>query len=188
MLVRENDALRDIGKSAVLPFDVSPIQLGTRGKCDGVNFEVIGRVRWGWTDGSWNEWYLQCSDGRQRWLGEAMGQYLFLTENDKLSSDPVIQAFAAGDPIEVGYSIASFVATDVKEATCLGGEGDLPFPTPTDWTMTSVDFRDAGGGSLSVQRDRQGVSAYQGRYVSLIDLEPKGLRKIDGWTIPLGLQ
>ena len=49
---------------ASLPFDVSPIQIGTMGTFEGVGFTVIGRVRWGWTDGSWNEWLLLFDDGR----------------------------------------------------------------------------------------------------------------------------
>jgi hypothetical protein len=75
------DGMRDIGKAAVLPYDISPIQLGT-GVVDGARFTVVGRVRWGWADGAWNEWLLQLSDGTTRWLGEAMGQFQILTERE----------------------------------------------------------------------------------------------------------
>lgn len=192
VVMREGEGLKEIGKSAVLPFDVSPIQLGTAGEADGAMFQVAGRVRWGWSDGSWNEWLLACSDGRHRWLGEAMGQFQLLAEKPEAMDDALLRQFAAGNPIAPGDQAvvgdAAFVAADIKEAHCLGGEGDLPFPTPADWTMTSVDFKSKTGGSLSVQRDAQGTSAYEGRYVELADLKPKNLRQIEGWTLPEALR
>ena len=188
VVLREGDGLKEIGKAAVLPFDVSPIQLGTSGEADGTMFHVVGRVRWGWSDGSWNEWLLDCSDGQHRWLGEAMGQFQLLSERPGAMDDALLRGFAAGNAIapgdqavvgEVGYA-----AADIKQAQCLGGEGDLPFPTPADWAMVSVDFKSKAGGSLSVQRDAQGTSAYEGRYVELAGLKPKNLRAIEGWALP----
>jgi len=61
------DGMAEIGTAASLPEDVSPIQLGTGGVVDGARFSVVGRVRWGWADGAWNEWLLQTSDGQALW-------------------------------------------------------------------------------------------------------------------------
>ncbi|MEY2927055.1 MAG: hypothetical protein RL367_1532, partial [Pseudomonadota bacterium] len=96
MVMRSGTGVQDIGKAAVLPFDVSPIQLGTTGIADSVGFEVIGRVRWGWADGSWNEWLLLGDDGEHRWLGEAMGQFMLLGEQDLVNvQDSAVQAMVA---------------------------------------------------------------------------------------------
>ncbi|WP_295633896.1 DUF4178 domain-containing protein [Novosphingobium sp.] len=190
LILREGDELKAIGKSAVLPFDVSPIQIGTRGTADGQRFEVIGRVRWGWTDGSWNEWLLQVGAGTA-WLGEAMGLYVLVTEAPELLETPLGNQFASGTEIPLGATLvvsgAHFTATDIKQAHSLGGEGQLPFPCPADWTMTNVDFRSEAGGALSLQRDADGVSAWLGRYVTLDELKPVGLRKIVGWQVPTAL-
>jgi hypothetical protein len=192
VIAREGDGLRDMGKSAVLPFDVSPIQLGTTGTADGQPFEVVGRVRWGWSDGSWNEWLLACRDGSYRWLGEAMGQFMLLTEREDAYADPLLAAFERGEPVALGARLTvggvTYAAADIKQATCLGGEGDLPFATPAGMVMANVDFRSETGGSISIQRDPQGMSVYEGRYVELADLRPARLRVIDGWTLPDGLK
>ena len=189
--MREGEELREIGKAAALPFDVSPLQLGTVGEADGVTFDVVGRVRWGWSDGSWNEWLLRGTDGQHRWLGEAMGQFQLLSEKPDAMGNALLQGFASGQAIAPGDVVklggTSYIAADIKEAACLGGEGDLPFPTPADWTMTSVDFKSTDKGSLSVQRDAQGTSAYEGRYVELAELKPRNLRAIEGWAMPEGL-
>ncbi|MBC7493139.1 MAG: DUF4178 domain-containing protein [Novosphingobium sp.] len=190
LILREGDDLKAIGKSAVLPFDVSPIQIGTRGTADGQRFEVIGRVRWGWSDGSWNEWLLSVGAGTA-WLGEAMGMYVITAEASELLETPLGRQFASSGNVPLGSIIdvsgAHFTATDIKQAHSLGGEGQLPFPCPADWKMTNVDFRSEAGGALSLQRDGDSVSAWLGRYVTLDEMKPVGLRKITGWNMPEAL-
>ena len=157
LVLREGDGVREVGKSAVLPDDVSPVQLGMTGMAGDERFSVAGRVRWGWADGSWNEWLLAMADGSYRWLGDAMGQFLLLTEAAEVLEEPVAKAFAEGGAIAPGARIVlgelDFAASDVKEARCLGSEGDLPFPTPADWTMVSVDFRSPEGAARLFAQD-----------------------------------
>jgi hypothetical protein len=188
VILRDSEELRAVGTAAVLPFDVSPIQLGTRGVAQGQGFEVVGRVRWGWSHGSWNEWLLACGDGKTRWLGEAMGSYAVLGERPDLLTEPNVAAFAKTGLFGLGDTVMvngrTLVATDIKTATCLGSEGDLPFPTPPDWKMTNVDFRSSDGTALSLQRDRDGTSAWAGLYCDLAALSPSNLRRIDGWALP----
>ena len=62
--------------------------------------------------------------------------------------------------------------------------GDLPFPTPADWQVESIDFRSPSGAALSVQRDKVGASAYVGRYVELAELRPSRLRAVEDWVMP----
>jgi hypothetical protein len=183
-----NGALREIGKTAVLPFDVSPIQLGTTIEADGVRFTVAGRVRWGWSDGSWNEWLLTGGSGETRWLGEAMGMYMLTKEFPAVVGTPIGQQFAEGGTLAPGATLDAagrhFTVTDVKQAMCLGGEGDLPFPCPIDWTMSNVDFRSRDGAALSLQRDAQGTTAWLGSWYDLAGLKPVNLRAIEGWPMP----
>ncbi len=192
LIRREGDNIEAIGKVAVLPFDVSPLQLGTTGHWRGTRFTLVGRVRWGWSDGSWNEWLAEGDDGKHRWLGEAMGQYLISEEYPALFDQPAIAAFAAGEPIAVGTLAVvgklRFEASDVKEAECLGSEGDLPFATPIGRKMTSVDFRSPTGDALSLQRDETGATAWLGDFLELQQLAPGNLRAIEGWSIPAALQ
>ncbi len=187
----QNDDVQAIGQAAVLPFDVSPVMIGTRGTADGIAFEVVGRVRWGWTDGAWNEWLLALADGTTRWLGEAMGTFMLLNEATQALDDPAIRAFATGGTIAPGTTVTvagqDFVAADVKAARCLGAEGQLPFAAPAGHAVTSIDFRNPTGASLSIQRDGDETGVWIGRYVDLTRLAPTGLRRFDDWAMPEGL-
>ena len=189
MVVRDGDALTAVGKAAVLPFDVSPIMIGTRGRFEGNAFEVIGLVRWGWTDGSWNEWLLLFGDGAHAWLGEAMGQYMLLRERPLAGvQTQMIRNLAAGRPVAVGTSGQvdgrELTVVDARDATCIAAEGELPFTAPKGWTIFSADLRGPDGSCASLQRDEAEASLYVGRYVTLAELAPTGLRRIEGWQVP----
>lgn len=189
VVVRHADGLEKIGEAAMLPFDVSPIQLGSMGTYDGVGFTVIGRIRWGWSDGSWNEWLTLFQDGSNAWLGEAMGDFMLLREAEITeASDGVLREMVTGRPAMIGMPIIEngihYVASDIKSAHILASEGELPFRCTTDWTINSVDFRTTGSECASFQRDADGASFYTGHVVSLAEMEMHNLRQIEGWTIP----
>jgi ribosomal protein S27E len=189
MIVRSGEGVSAIGKAAELPFDVSPIQLGTSGRFGDHGFEVIGRVRWGWTDGSWNEWLLLFDDGSKAWLGEAMGQYMLLRERplDELRAQ-AIRTLAQGGEVPVGTEAQVdgeiLIVSDAREVVCIAAEGELPFTAPAGWTIFSVDFRSASGRCASLQRDGATADFYDGRYVTLAELKPTNLRDLEGWTAP----
>ncbi len=191
LLMRHGLTLEAVGTVAQLPVDVSPIQIGTRFSVDGAESTSVGRVRWGWSGGSWNEWLLIAADGSRHWLGEAMGMYMLTAEYPDALDIPAIRNFAQGNPMAVDASVKAggqwFHVADIKEAACLGSEGDLPFPTLPGWTITSVDFRNDAGAALSVQRGRDGTSAWLGVWSDLAGLAPKGLRMLEGWAIPGGM-
>jgi hypothetical protein len=187
LLLRTGQGAEDIGKVAELPYDISPIQLGTVLGLEG-GLQVVGRVRWGWDGGSWNEWLAMAPDGTERWLAEAMGMYMLTALSERALAAPAAHRFAGGAAIEPGAYLETdgkgFVATDVKQAECLGSEGDLPFRTLPGRTMTNVDFRAMDGAALSLQRDEDGTKAWIGHWYDLAGLSPKGLRAIEGWVMP----
>ncbi|WP_380875251.1 hypothetical protein ACFB49_03910 [Sphingomonas sp. DBB INV C78] len=188
-VMRIEDGVRDMGKIAVLPYDISPIQIGTRGQVDGGNFDIIGRVRWGWGDGFWNEWLMLFGDGSHGWLGEAMGDFMYLREQDASAArSRLIKGLVAGGetaPGEEGQEQGiSYKVVDQRTATCAGSEGELPFNAPANWSVYSVDLRSPGGECASFQRDGEEASFYVGRYVSLGEIRATNLRAIEGWAMP----
>lgn len=189
ILVRSGETVEPVGKAASLPFDVSPIQIGTMGTFEGVAFTVLGRVRWGWTDGSWNEWLLLFDDGSDAWLGEAMGQYM-LTRARPVEEirARAVQALAEGHTVDIGTEAQidgeKYIVSDSRAATCIAAEGELPFSAPPGWTIHNVDFRSRSGLCASLQKEGDRTDFYMGRYVTLGELKPHNLRVLEGWRAP----
>jgi hypothetical protein len=188
LILRQGLDIEDVGKVAVLPFDVSPIQLGTTLMAEGRSMVVVGRVRWAWTGGSWNEWLAMADSGAQYWLAEAAGMFMLTAEWPQLLDRAEVRAFAEGGTLTPGDVIEvdgrQLFASDIKQVECLGSEGDLPIPTQIGMKMTSVDFRSASGEVLSLQRDDRATTAWFGDSWDLVSLKPGNLRQIEGWTVP----
>ena len=189
LVVRHAQTAQAMGESAVLPFDISPIRIGTQGRCFDQDFEIIGRVRWSWEDGAWNEWLMLLADNSHAWLGEAMGQFMALREVElKNPMAKVLRQLVNGSTVRPGEtgSIAGhdYQLTDIRTVTCIACEGELPFTAPSGWEALSADFRNKDGRCASFQKDRREASLYLGHYVTLADLAPRNLRELPGWSMP----
>lgn len=189
VVVRHVEIAQAMGESAVLPFDISPIRIGTQGRCFDQAFEIIGRVRWSWEDGAWNEWLMLLADNSHAWLGEAMGQFMALREVElKHPMAKILRRLVNETTVVPGETgtIAGrdYQLTDIRTVTCIACEGELPFTAPSGWEALSADFRNKDGRCASFQKDRHGPSLYLGHYVTLADLAPRNLRELPGWSLP----
>ncbi|WP_426163977.1 DUF4178 domain-containing protein [Sandarakinorhabdus sp. DWP1-3-1] len=192
--MRRGPDLELIGVSARVPDTITPLQIGVRGMFGGKVFELIGRVRWQWRDeaklvgGGWSEWLALSADGSAGWLAEAMGRYTMLTGIEPLPDDDIVRRVGAGEPIVADMLVelagTSYRTIDARTAEVVGSEGELPFAAPAGETVFGVDLANAGGGRASVQRHGDVVTAWRGSAVKLRALQPRGLRRLDGWRQP----
>lgn len=184
------DGVELAGEVAVLPFDVSPIQIGTSGEYGGQTFDVIGRIRLGYDQGAWNDWLCLFSDMSHGWLSESDGQFQMVIERPIDENAPkLIRGLADGQNTQVAARTtidgSEFVVTDIRSAKCIAAEGELPFAPSTDWEVLNVDMRDEHGFSANFEREEgEDPGFYVGRYVTLAELKPKNLRAIHGWKMP----
>jgi len=189
-VLRTGGNLQAIGKIAEVPDDVSPLQLGVRGRDGAHSFELIGRVRWRYADGAWNEWLALFDDGSTGWVGESTGRYMMLRPVPSSGLAPDVLSFVkSGRAIRIGGVLTvgaiEYSVNDAREVTCVASEGELPFNAPLGLKTMSIDLMTPDGGCASIQRDQDGeVDAYAGRYVSLGDMAASNLRAFEGWPMP----
>jgi hypothetical protein len=190
MVVRHDVDLEAIGKMAALPDDMSPFQIGTEGVYQGQHFALVGRLKIGWEDGVWNEWFMATDDGRRGWLAEAQGFYAVNFEVSPPGLDfarraldhrnnPSQNASFIGSSLELegrAYKVA-----DSKKATCIGSEGELPFAAPQGRKTISVDLLGLHGEFGCVEIEQGGIRAFTGKYVEWKDLRCSNVRQFDGW-------
>src|SRR5512139_643498 len=136
MIVRHDLDVESIGIAAALPEDMSPFQIGTEGYYQGVHFSLVGRMKIGWEDGSWNEWFMVTDDGRKGWLAEAQGFYAVCFEVEPPPLDFAVRAIQhqKKDNSFIGSTLVlnsqKLKVVDSKKSSCLGSEGELPFAAP----------------------------------------------------------
>lgn len=138
-LFRHDDALEDLGKMAPLAEDRSPLQLGSEGKYKGVHFALIGRLQLRYSQGLWNEWHLLFDDMRTGWLSEAGGEYVLTF------AQPVQEPLPAFADLTIGQRLTlageSWTVSNLEEAICVAGEGELPFRVGAGYPVPAADLR-----------------------------------------------
>lgn len=179
ILVRHDVDLEKVGEVADLPQDASPIQIMTSGQVDNRAFTVIGRIRYEWEQGSWNEWHLLFNDQNSGWLSDAQLEYAV-----SYAAAPPVKFPPAGE-IRRGQTFrlndADFVVTHLTKARYIGFEGELPFRTDQRDEILFVDLRTHDGRFGTIDYSEEPPLLFLGRAVGFDELKMQGLREFEGW-------
>ncbi len=165
---------------AQLPPDMSPLRIGTQGTYESKRFELVGRLKVGWAQGSWNEWFALFEDGKSGWISVAQGFYMISFAKEDLKGVPPIEALLPGSEWEL-IDKQIFQIDDIKKAVCIGSEGELPFLGPQGRQSISVDLSGPNHQFATIDYANDGVYLYIGKYVDFDDFHFTSLRQIDGW-------
>jgi Domain of unknown function (DUF4178) len=179
MLVRHDLDIESLGKMAVLTEDSSPLQVGSSGRYDGVHFQLIGRVRQEWSEGSWNEWFALFDDARRGWLAEFQGFYSMNFEADSTEEIPPISQVSPGMIIPI--RAVDYHVDDMKQVRCAGSQGELPFRAIRNRASVSVDLSSDPNGYGCIEYADEEVRFFAGTYCDLDQLAFQNLRQLDGW-------
>ena len=181
MVVIRGKDVESLGVAADLMADLTPFQLGVRGEWKGQAFEIVGRVRIGWEQGSWNEWCIMTAGGSQLgWMAEAQG--FLMMSFEKILPEPV-PADAGHYTQDATLELAGrqWSVDGVKRCVCLGAEGELPFAALPRTSRISVDLSDASGGFANIELSEKTPAFYSGEFVRFEELHLQGLRPVPGW-------
>ena len=180
-LLRRGAVLEDIGKMASLMDDPTLIRVGSEGGYKGARFAVIGRLQMRYEAGLWNEWHILFDDMRTGWLGESAGEFFVTFERQVDLAPPPFSALNIEDRVELGGRY--FEVSNLESATCIAGEGELPFHVGAgfeapvadlrlDEEFATIDYSDVQGGGPA--------RVYVGERVAARDLKLSNLRDAGG--------
>ena len=206
LVVRRDAQVEIMGVQAQLPPDISPLRVGTRGEFDGQSFTLIGRVRMGYREGSWNEWCADFGGGRWGWVAEAQGVYQVSVEVAPPDDLPGVVEWrglahrAPGDlnltqarlttgrtelPVGRRFTLlgTDYTVRDVKQTEVLGAEGELTFTPVVGRSAISGDLGSPGGAAFAnVEYSEDGIRLFVGRTCRFDELRFQELRPLPGWS------
>lgn len=174
-VLKDADAVRQIGQMSEALEDYSPIQIMTNGLYQGRPFTVVGRIQLRYSDGIWNEWHIMFDDGASGWLSDAQGQYVVTEQSADLDAQsPGFETIKPGDAVKLSGAV--FYASDVRTARCVGGEGELPFVVGAGWEAKAVDLRSLQRFATLDYSDPGVPRLYLGQALPLSRLQCQNLR------------
>jgi len=182
-LVRHDQALEDIGKMAALVEDRSPLQLGAEGSYQGVHFALIGRIQIKYSQGTWNEWHLLFDDMRTGWLSEAGGEYVLTFMQQVMEPLPEFANLKIGQRLVLASQ--SWTVSNIENAECVAGQGELPFTVGAGYPVAAVDLRNganSGTNFATLDYSETPPLLFIGEAVAFPSLKMNNLR--DGMALP----
>ena len=206
-VVRRDAAVEGMGQQAQLPPDVSPLQVGTRGRWQGKAFTLVGRVRVGYREGTWNEWCADFGDGTWGWVAEAQGFYMASIEVAPPDDLPGVkewrgkqdeagsredwtlldarlvrgrESLGVGARVRIGGE--DYLVRDTKQTEVLGSEGSLPFVAVPGRAAISGDLGAPGRRFANVEYAEDGIRVFLGTACTFHELGFENLRPLPGWT------
>jgi hypothetical protein len=86
-------------------------------------------------------------------------------------------------PMRMKFAGENWSLVDVKRATCLAGEGELPFVAPPGVKRLGADFTGGSGAFATIEfYDDEPPRLYVGGYAEFDDLKFTNLRPVPGWS------
>jgi len=156
-------SIQSAGKRAVLMEGFTRLYRGATGTVNQNRFEVLGRVRYDFGGGFWDEWFLNLSNGQSAWLTEDDHQLAWQTPI------PWEQSFG-GEGLQPGSQVQHqgvlYIVHEVGRAKCLGVEGTLPRALLPGEAYRYADASTPDGRfTLGLEFDDSPPSAYVGRWL-----------------------
>ncbi|WP_426196042.1 DUF4178 domain-containing protein [Massilia sp. DWR3-1-1] len=173
-VMKDADAVKDLGKMSAVLEDYTRLQIGSAGTLAGRGFSVVGRIQLKYAAGMWNEWYLLFDDGATGWLGDSSGQYTVTTAMDATSALPAFEDIVAGRHYNINDE--RFTAAETRSASCIGGQGELPFKVGAGWQTRVADLRHGSAFVTLDYADGDTPVLYKGLAVTLEQMQCQLLR------------
>jgi DNA-directed RNA polymerase subunit RPC12/RpoP len=180
-VVRDGDTLSRIGKVAEVFEDFSPLQLLARGRWQGRDFTLVGRLQYRGGSGAWTEWHALFADGSSAWLAEDNGAYVMALPATTERALPQPQQLRLGATTAIdgrSYKVASN-----EQVALVSAQGELPKLPPLDTPFAMVELRSADNEVLAIDYGSAPPALSRGRPVALEELLLTGLREDGGKAV-----
>lgn len=120
----------------------SMLQLGKSGGLKDRRFVVSGRVRLSYSEGFWDEWWLEFDDGNHQWLEEDDGVYRLHKSIDAAPVAESVKAATVGGSVSIDGE--SWFVSERIDAQVAGVQGALPVAIVPGELVVCVDVMGKG--------------------------------------------
>lgn len=164
----EDDAVRLAGKQGVMADFPSLIQMHGNYRYRGWQFMAVGRARFDYGQGFWDEWWVMGGDGEGRWLSVDEGDFA-LEETVEIERTPSPFELAPGKKIKIGDE--ELLVTEQGRASCVGVQGELPEALAVGDGYTYFHLSGVGGRIYTLEVDRGRAALHRGHWLDPFEVE-----------------
>jgi hypothetical protein len=168
-VARGDKKLEDLGKVADLVTTGSLLEVGRRGRYQGVPFDLTGRAQYAHQSGGvWDEWYAHFADGRWGWLAEAQGRFYLTFQVPPGDDPPEFEHVQLGSRHDLGGT--RLTVAEKGEARTVSAEGEIPYLLEPDRLHRYADLSGSDGEFGTLDFGESPPLAFVGREATADDL------------------
>lgn len=165
----EDESVRLAGKAAVLADLPSLLQLRVPFQYQKLTYTPIGHVRYAYSDGVWDEWWVLGGDGVGTWVSVDEGDFAF-EQAIEWSNFPPIRDIQVGKIISRNQQ--KWEVTEKNVCTCVGIRGELPEPILAGERMGYLHLSGENRTLVTLEYPLQGEpKAYQGYWIDPFEIK-----------------
>lgn len=163
-LFLEDDTVRQAGKMSVLADRPSLLKMGQRFSLEKASWLPVGRIRYQYSKGDWDEWWIIRDDGDACWMSIDEGDLALErpVETNSLLL-PGFKTLTIGQELEIAGTLA--VVTEKDHCCLTGAEGELPFTINEGDAHDYVDLSGPDGTLYSIEYCPDGIEVFKGEWV-----------------------
>jgi len=161
----EDDAVKLIGARAVLSPEPSLIQLHKPFTYKNKNYLPLGKIRYSYGRGFWEEWFLKDEKNKEYWLSIDEGDF---TLQKKVKID---LPFGHPSGVKVGKKYAAYLVSEKGSGKCVGFEGELPEEIKIDEQHSYLHLSAGGGNLLTVEYTAKKIETFKGMWIDPLEIK-----------------
>jgi len=161
----EDEHVKLIGESSVLSPEPSLIQLYKPFEFQGVNYTPLGKIRYSYGRGFWEEWFIRNQNNKLLWLSIDEGDFV-LQEKMKLSLP-----FKSSTKFKVGTSYGNYNVTEIGTGTCVGFEGELPEAITLNEKHKYIHLSQGHGNLVTIEFSENKTETYKGKWIDPLNIK-----------------
>ncbi len=171
----DDDSVKNLGKMAQLIDEPSIFTMGKYFEYRDWKFIPIGRVRYDYGRGWWDEWYVTDSSGETKWISVDEGN-IAIEKKTNENENPIISF----DDLSIGESLTltlekksyTFSIIEKKRCKCVAAEGELPFEIIPNEEFNYVDLLANGGTAATIEMFDDGTQdIFLGSWIDSFDIK-----------------
>ena len=161
----EDEGARLIGEASVLSPEPSLLKLRDPIVIDNKNYIPLGKVRYAYGRGFWEEWFLKGEDNREYWLSIDEGDFVLQHKTE------MALPFDSPYGVRVGSKYGAYMVSEKGEGRCVGFEGELPEKIVEGKKHYYLHLSKGGGNLVTVEYGTDIDKVFTGKWIDPMEIK-----------------
>ncbi|MCH9741426.1 MAG: DUF4178 domain-containing protein [Epsilonproteobacteria bacterium] len=161
----EDEGAKVIGEASTLSPEPSLVQLREPIRIDKKTYLPLGKIRYSYGRGFWEEWFLKSENNREFWLSIDEGDFVLE------SKAKITLPFHNIDKLSVGKRYGKYVVTEMGEGECVGFEGELPENIAIGDLHRYAHLSEGGTSLMTVEASSKEMKVFRGNWIDAFSIE-----------------